>query len=100
MAEISQPPKSHTKKRIDRLNISFHPTTLSKSFYQQKEAQIILFKYSLVRIQEKHQVTCQAKMSAKSILEYDGKALLSYWLFKSPSISTETITTALAPPPL
>src|SRR5438045_8169457 len=46
MAEISQPPKSHTKKRIDCLNISFHPTTLSKSFYQQKEAQIILFKYS------------------------------------------------------
>jgi hypothetical protein len=39
-------------------------------------------------------------MSAKAILEYDGKALLSYWLFKSPSITTETSTTTLSPPPL
>jgi ATP citrate (pro-S)-lyase len=39
-------------------------------------------------------------MSAKSILEYDGKALLSYWLFKSPSISTETSTKTVSSAPL
>jgi hypothetical protein len=39
-------------------------------------------------------------MSAKSILEYDGKALLAFWLFKSPSVANETSPATISPAPL